>query len=271
MKPSTKLPRELLPFLSSLSSTFFLKYLLWAFLLLCIYILSKIFLPSRVSSIFFNLALVAFYTSFCLYFFMRPGLKRLREKTSNRKKHKIYIVSWLIILMIVSCFNTSIDYDQIRLNENRFTHTLLLTLLVIFLGACAVFLVHPLYNFLVDIFDSYKYIMKKVFNVLSVLLFITFFFALLYSVIYLNNPNSFTPNDGNLSLFDFLYFSIVTITTLGYGDIQPVSPLAKSVCIIEVLVGVFVLLVYVSLVITSTFKKRIMRKARKVSKFNKDD
>ena len=52
------------------------------------------------------------------------------------------------------------------------------------------------------------------------------------------------------SLFiDFFYFTVVTVSTLGYGDIQPVSVGAKLVSIVEVLVGVFVLLSYVSIVL----------------------
>jgi hypothetical protein len=35
----------------------------------------------------------------------------------------------------------------------------------------------------------------------------------------------------------FLYFSIVTLTTLGYGDITAVHPVARSVVMMEALLG----------------------------------
>jgi hypothetical protein len=41
------------------------------------------------------------------------------------------------------------------------------------------------------------------------------------------------------------YFSFVTITTLGYGDIAPVSLLARSLTIVQALVGQ----VYIAIVI----------------------
>ena len=36
---------------------------------------------------------------------------------------------------------------------------------------------------------------------------------------------------------DLTYFSMVTLTTLGYGDITPASGLARSLCLLEALVG----------------------------------
>ncbi len=43
------------------------------------------------------------------------------------------------------------------------------------------------------------------------------------------NPNSFEIANKGILYLDMLYFSIVTFTTLGYGDIVPVSYLAKFV------------------------------------------
>ena len=41
--------------------------------------------------------------------------------------------------------------------------------------------------------------------------------------------------------FDSFYFSVITFTTLGYGDILPLNNIAKAVVISEVLIG-FVML-----------------------------
>lgn len=50
-----------------------------------------------------------------------------------------------------------------------------------------------------------------------------------------SHPDELTSH---LSLFDSLYFSIITITTLGYGDLSPVSVGAKVAVISEALTGV---------------------------------
>ena len=38
--------------------------------------------------------------------------------------------------------------------------------------------------------------------------------------------------------FDLIYFSFVTLTTLGYGDMLPTTPAAKATAIIEAITGV---------------------------------
>ncbi|WP_219079322.1 potassium channel family protein [Vibrio parahaemolyticus] len=51
---------------------------------------------------------------------------------------------------------------------------------------------------------------------------------------------------------DSIYFSIVTITTLGYGDILPVHWLSKILVIVEVLMGVMFLAVMIGLIISTS-------------------
>ena len=45
---------------------------------------------------------------------------------------------------------------------------------------------------------------------------------------------------------DLFYFSYVTLTTLGYGDIGPVSPAARALAITEAIVGQLYLVVLVA-------------------------
>ena len=45
---------------------------------------------------------------------------------------------------------------------------------------------------------------------------------------------------------EFMYYSFVTITTLGYGDLTPVRPLARAVTYLEAIVGQFYVAVLVA-------------------------
>ena len=45
---------------------------------------------------------------------------------------------------------------------------------------------------------------------------------------------------------DLFYYSYVTLATLGYGDINPVSPQARSLAITEAIVGQLYLVVMVA-------------------------
>jgi voltage-gated potassium channel len=48
---------------------------------------------------------------------------------------------------------------------------------------------------------------------------------------------------------DYLYFSFVTLTTLGYGDVTPVSALAKSITIIIAVSGQLYLTILIALLV----------------------
>jgi hypothetical protein len=67
--------------------------------------------------------------------------------------------------------------------------------------------------------------------------------ALLYQVVALAIPGAFRlPEDLAGSGPDALqrhmtYFSFITLTTTGYGDITPVHPVARTLCMLEALVG----------------------------------
>jgi len=48
---------------------------------------------------------------------------------------------------------------------------------------------------------------------------------------------------------DFLYFSFVTLTTLGYGDITPVSSIAKSITVVIAMTGQLYLTILVAMLV----------------------
>jgi hypothetical protein len=74
-------------------------------------------------------------------------------------------------------------------------------------------------------------------------LLITMAFALVFHLISFLIPGALNFPDSSPSIDDprfgyiFHYFSISTITTLGYGDIVPVHPVARTLTMIEALVG----------------------------------
>ena len=72
--------------------------------------------------------------------------------------------------------------------------------------------------------------------------------SILYAFIEFAVPNAFQypvaqPTD---LTSDFLYYSFVTLTTLGYGDITPVHPLARTFSYLEAVVGQLFLAVLVA-------------------------
>ena len=66
-------------------------------------------------------------------------------------------------------------------------------------------------------------------------------FMALFSLVALMVPNAFTglgPLQDNLSvLSNVIYFSFVTLTSVGYGDIAPLHPVARSLANVEAIIG----------------------------------
>jgi voltage-gated potassium channel Kch len=50
---------------------------------------------------------------------------------------------------------------------------------------------------------------------------------------------------------DQLYFSFVTLTTVGYGDLSPAGGLARAFAVTEMLVGQIYLVTIVSLIVSN--------------------
>lgn len=73
----------------------------------------------------------------------------------------------------------------------------------------------------------------------------------IYLVIYSFQPNAFVIGaahniDGVVSWSELLYFSFITLTTLGYGDIVPVTSSARSFAMLEAIIGVMYLAIIIS-------------------------
>lgn len=57
------------------------------------------------------------------------------------------------------------------------------------------------------------------------------------------------------SLFTALYYSVVTFTTLGFGDVTPRTPLAAMFVMIEVIVGYVMLGILISILATKVARR----------------
>jgi hypothetical protein len=78
-----------------------------------------------------------------------------------------------------------------------------------------------------------------------------FAFAYLYALIELLAPGSFFINEANnpdavISWWELLYFSFTCLTSVGFGEITPVSDHARSVVMIQQMAGVLYLAILIS-------------------------
>ena len=82
----------------------------------------------------------------------------------------------------------------------------------------------------------------------------------LFEIIALAHPGAFRVADGSDPTFDspglFRYFSFATLTTLGYGDVLPLTPLARSVATLEAIIGQLYPTVMIARLITLELSER---------------
>ena len=89
-------------------------------------------------------------------------------------------------------------------------------------------------------------------SAISIYVLVGIFWYLLFMFLLMIDPDSFYIRNFNPEMvsIDMIYFSFTTLTTLGYGDITPVSYTAKMCSITEAMMGVMFLAVMISRVVS---------------------
>ncbi len=98
-------------------------------------------------------------------------------------------------------------------------------------------------------FSAQEVNLETISAAIVVYLLMAIMWGFIYATLDLLYPESFAiPQDESQipSRFHFLYFSFVTISTLGYGDITPQGIQAKSLAVIEAITGQMYLVVVVA-------------------------
>jgi hypothetical protein len=88
---------------------------------------------------------------------------------------------------------------------------------------------------------------ERIFAALDAYLLVAASFGVMYWLVDRIQPGSFGPDlQGSLSSPDALYLSLVTISTLGFGDLVPRSPVARALVTLEAIGGQMYLAVLVA-------------------------
>lgn len=105
---------------------------------------------------------------------------------------------------------------------------------------------------------------NKILGAICLYLLMGLIWAIFYTLLQSMAPNSFnsmgTAADWYLLFPDFIYFSFVTLTTLGFGDISPVSPIARFLVYLEAIIGQFYLAILVASLVGSSLSNREIKK-----------
>lgn len=90
----------------------------------------------------------------------------------------------------------------------------------------------------INVFAAGRAILDRVSGAVVLYLLLGLLWAVAYAAVAAAVPDAFTglPRHDNQAA-DWVYFSFVTLTTVGYGDIVPVARSARTLAILEALVG----------------------------------
>ncbi len=126
--------------------------------------------------------------------------------------------------------------------------------------AFLVFLVAVILSF---IFREQEVTVNVIYSAIVVYLLIAIMWAFVFSVLESIHPGSFKIGEGQIEAGRplFIYYSFVTITTLGYGDITPVTAPANSSSFLEAVTGQIYLVVLVARLVGIHIAQSMNRKA----------
>jgi hypothetical protein len=99
--------------------------------------------------------------------------------------------------------------------------------------------------------------LHTMFGVLCIYLLIGSLFAFVYGIISSVGSGDFFAQPGDVDTTkNFLYFSFVTITTVGYGDLTAGTSLGRSIAISEALLGQIYLVTVVAAIVGGLSRRR---------------
>lgn len=87
-----------------------------------------------------------------------------------------------------------------------------------------------------------------IYGAVSVYLLMGLTWATAYGLVESINPGSFSadPGGGAFTFPTFIYYSFVTLATLGYGDITPITDQARSLAVLETVSGTIYIAVLIA-------------------------
>ena len=157
---------------------------------------------------------------------------------SERKKLYWVTLAMAIVAVVLSCLILVFPGEWLVLLSN-----------VCILALLAMFSV----SILGDVLRAGRVTANKIYGALCVYLLVGFTFAFIYAILEQLQPGSFSVPEETGQAADYMgkvmrmrYFSFVTLTTVGFGDIVPRSAAARTFATLEAIMGQIYLAVLVA-------------------------
>ncbi len=108
--------------------------------------------------------------------------------------------------------------------------------------------------------NQHVYISRQtIFGSLCVYLFGALLFSMVYRIIAAMSGEPFFVQTDHPSTLDYIYFSFISMATVGFGDFTPATDVGKMGVIVEAIIGQLYLVVVVALFISRIGRRRLDR------------
>jgi hypothetical protein len=110
-----------------------------------------------------------------------------------------------------------------------------------------VFLFTAVCSLIKKVFKARKVTADTIAGGISIYLLIGILWTIIYRIFYYFDTSAFLVSDGSVP--NFLFYSFVTLTTLGYGDITPAKIMVQNLSILEAVAGQMFLAILIARIV----------------------
>jgi hypothetical protein len=118
-----------------------------------------------------------------------------------------------------------------------------------------IFFVFIVFNFITMIARSKTVTANVILESINGYLMLGLVFALMIAIAMLYDPNSFhfpqpiVEPGGGYNFYNYIYYGMVTLSTLGYGDIVPLLPFSKSLATLTSIAGQLYIAIIIAMLV----------------------
>lgn len=135
---------------------------------------------------------------------------------------------YLVLAGLAFCLNILGELGSLPPATYRLINASSQTIFLFFIGMSIVLIAE-------EVFAATKVTSDTIKGGVCIYFLLGFFWSILYGMVCSINPTAFSVP---MQLSDINYFSFITLTTVGYGDIAPISPLTRILANLESIVGI---------------------------------
>ncbi len=193
-------------------------------LILSVIIIAPLF-PQRYRTITFSVLLFMIYITSVI--------------SIKQKRSELFVA--MTIMLVVQPLSNIFDLEIINITA-RALNVLFFLLLV--------------FSYVIEVSKATTVDRKVIFEAINVYLLLGIVFALLITILMAFNHHSFSfPFSDNMQddpgdyFAEYIYYAFVTFTTLGYGEIVPLTPAARSLAMLAAVTGQIYLAVVIAMLV----------------------